>query len=357
MRISSSSSPDAIDHTSLPLHLPVRERPLVHILLVQESMRENSLDVALPSLIQALTELHDDMHIILLSFSHRIGIYRFNTENASFSVQYVHMLWCNGQVREGQEICERENEEREREKYIMPVMPLSWACSFYDAVYRVGDVRSIFSSAIKNMYTSFTIQDTTRVDRSALEMSSTCENMLGAVLEAVTSWVMREYQGDGTDGEGYVFAAEDMYSGEEIEREKQDRGLFGMMTGFTSKLFSLGANERNERDVSYSSVSDLRSHMTGPVDKCSGVILHVYFGTPQDMPLQSHSSVSSIKMTPCPSTSLHNSTSTSTSSYSVPSSSSSSSPSSFSLSDMNKSLENKNKRERERERILVNDNW
>jgi hypothetical protein len=67
-------------------HCPSSERPLVHVLLVQESMSLDCLQAAIDAISDATnahpdTGLHPDIEIVLLTFSNRIGIYRLHRDD------------------------------------------------------------------------------------------------------------------------------------------------------------------------------------------------------------------------------------------------------------------------------------
>lgn len=53
-------------------------KPFVHVLLVQESMPLDSLNAVVDSLSSAISAVHPDIHIVLITFSNRIGVYRLS---------------------------------------------------------------------------------------------------------------------------------------------------------------------------------------------------------------------------------------------------------------------------------------
>ena len=63
-------------HTSLPSS----KRPLVHIFLVQESMKLDRLQTTVNALKTAVASMHPDIHVVLLTFSNRIGIYNLTKQ-------------------------------------------------------------------------------------------------------------------------------------------------------------------------------------------------------------------------------------------------------------------------------------
>ena len=59
--------------------IPAKQRPLVHVFLVQESMSADALQVVLDAIHTVVTEaMHPDMQIVLMSFSNRISVYRLS---------------------------------------------------------------------------------------------------------------------------------------------------------------------------------------------------------------------------------------------------------------------------------------
>ena len=92
--------------------VPAATRPLVHVFLIQESMSPDALQAVIESLTNAVTLMHSDVQIVLLTFSHRIGIYHLSdgkqTQSSSTSsssaaaadefspVEYIHLAPNDG---------------------------------------------------------------------------------------------------------------------------------------------------------------------------------------------------------------------------------------------------------------------
>lgn len=60
-----------------------QSKPFVHVLLVQESMPLDSLTAVVDSLSTAITSVHPDVYILLITFSNRIGVYRLSGAQSS----------------------------------------------------------------------------------------------------------------------------------------------------------------------------------------------------------------------------------------------------------------------------------
>lgn len=52
-------------------------RPLVHVFIIQESMSIDALETTVESVTEAILNMHPDMYVVLLTFSNRIGVYKF----------------------------------------------------------------------------------------------------------------------------------------------------------------------------------------------------------------------------------------------------------------------------------------
>jgi len=48
----------------------------VHVFIIQESMKLDALQATVEAISASLASMHPDMHVCLLTYSHRIGIYR-----------------------------------------------------------------------------------------------------------------------------------------------------------------------------------------------------------------------------------------------------------------------------------------
>eukprot|EP01041_Mallomonas_annulata_P006979 gene6979-14185_t len=336
---SSSSSSVTPDHSSnpslLPEYLPAASRPLVHVFLIQESMSLEALDVVIDSLSNAIKELHDDMEVMLVTYSNRIGIYRFRcggsngsgttapttTTATTVAVQYVQLCTPGGRIFDGHDIHEVGiDTSGSGGGGIVPLTPLSWVADFRDTANAVGDIRSILESTISSLYNCFSTAasaaGSTTMSVSFPAMSSqatapgipspsTCQVMTGPVLEAITSWILREYRGNASDGSGHVFnnnttgdatATASSYS-ETVAATQSGKetttGLYGLLSGLTSRFMGLNVTNGSSvsGDGSGSTDTSREDDGTGPIDSCCGVVLHLIMGSAQDIPLGLHRSV------------------------------------------------------------------
>jgi hypothetical protein len=169
------------------LQTPARRAPLVHVFLIQESMTESDeMQAVVEGLTKTIRDLHPDIHVLLLTFSNRIGIVRvpldsdilrddadskemssaysieptiqyiqfslndlYGTQssrestNSSFSNafegNFMHELSStNGENWENILNTSSQGDERVT---VAPIIPLGLACYFMDAIVRVGDAR------------------------------------------------------------------------------------------------------------------------------------------------------------------------------------------------------------------------
>ena len=60
-------------------------RPFVHVLLVQESMPLDSLTAVVDALSGAISDVHPDIYLVLITFSNRLGVYRLSGSGGAIS--------------------------------------------------------------------------------------------------------------------------------------------------------------------------------------------------------------------------------------------------------------------------------
>ena len=65
--------------------IPVIQRPMVHIFLIQESISYDCLQTVIDGISEAINKMHPDIQIVILSFSNRIGLYNLVNEDDSLS--------------------------------------------------------------------------------------------------------------------------------------------------------------------------------------------------------------------------------------------------------------------------------
>ena len=77
------------------MNLSPRQAPQVHVFLVQESMGADALAAVIEGISRTVEEMHDDSHLVLATYSNRIGIHRCLLDGLSGPssqpvVQYAH---------------------------------------------------------------------------------------------------------------------------------------------------------------------------------------------------------------------------------------------------------------------------
>lgn len=55
--------------------VPVAARPLVHLFLIQENMSVDALQASIEAISAAVSGLHPDIHVVLMTYGDRIGLY------------------------------------------------------------------------------------------------------------------------------------------------------------------------------------------------------------------------------------------------------------------------------------------
>lgn len=70
-----------VDYKTAEISPP--SKPFVHVLLVQESMPLDSLNAVVDGLSSAISSVHPDIYLVLVTFSNRIGVYRLSGGSAS----------------------------------------------------------------------------------------------------------------------------------------------------------------------------------------------------------------------------------------------------------------------------------
>eukprot|EP01034_Spumella_vulgaris_P038795 gene38795-47913_t len=84
---------DGTGSASSPVNaLYAAQRPLVHVFLVQESMRIDAMQAVVEGLCASVPAMHPDIRVVFLTYSNRIGIYNFSNGTAVPSIQHVHFV-------------------------------------------------------------------------------------------------------------------------------------------------------------------------------------------------------------------------------------------------------------------------
>lgn len=290
--------------------IPSEERPLVHVFLVQESMAIDTMQAVVESLTEAIKALHPDVHIVLLTFSHRIGIHRFSHTSRRPMVQYVHVATQEGRgtIVEGRELAQLHSDQVPMR--VKAAMPIAAAVSFRDAAVRVGSCREAALGAVSALFDSFSLsEEDWRHSRAPIP-----QMMLGPALEAVSDWILEP---DGGTMRAEATPSGDLFSlgtasvsGSSVDEFDESpskarahaaggvasrggvgaglSGLIGALQGLSVSLLG-GEAEGGEgtEDEEFSPREEGAGAGEGAgaalaaIDKCSGVILHVFASSPQ----------------------------------------------------------------------------
>lgn len=265
--------------------LQSEEKPVIHIFLVQESMSIDSMEATIESLTTALQSMHPDIQVVLLTFSNRIGVYRFcslpmsvcpapvlpaytsrKKRFHSCSVQHVHMTpgGGTGPAFEGQEwrdVLRHQPDPCD----VATAIPLSTLADFLSVARPVGLIREALLTAVAGLGDAVQTASASSIGRSAIP-----QVLLGPALEAVMAWVI--------DPSPPLSAAAPSPASEGLGPGLGDQ-LLGVLKGVSRLL--LGGDRVEEEPPS----------APAAIDRCTGVCLHLFLDAPQDLPLRSHPSV------------------------------------------------------------------
>ena len=86
------NAPVKEDNDSIQYAIPIEQRPLIHIFLIQEDMHVDTLQTVIDAINTATATIHPDIHVILMTFSYRIGMYSLHGDNPHAGVQYIHFM-------------------------------------------------------------------------------------------------------------------------------------------------------------------------------------------------------------------------------------------------------------------------
>jgi hypothetical protein len=305
--------------------VPASLRPLVQMFIVQESMNFDCIQAAVEAITATIKTLHPDMQIILLSYSHRIGIYKFyktkhrksgtsssnkagpeEDESASVchhTVQYVHFNSLNSLALDGLDYFDSKpvSAQEPTDDSIHSVLPLAAAADFFEAMTRIGDYRDEICVALSSLFDSFS---STSISSSSaysyshgdagagtpesstdFKSTPTPQNLVGPMLDCVAEWiakpskaVIREYYQRNNKGEMH------------LEDDSSNKPNPASISGFFSALkdlgkMLLGSNESAGDDtITTNKTTDdapRSSDNFAPADYCMGVVINMLFSTPQ----------------------------------------------------------------------------
>jgi hypothetical protein len=298
------------------MKIPVGQRPLVHVFIVQESMNLDCLQAAIEAVTVTVRSLHPDIRVLLMSFSHRIGIYKFGgTGNdpkgcrsdqepvrvCHHAVQYIHFTTVNHFVLDGLDYYDSKHSDRgvdsNNDNRVSPLLPIAAVTDFFDCIVRVGDYRDEICRALSSLYDSFSstsVNSAYRVGAPETETSNDYRSspipqmLLGPVLESVVDWLTLPSQQQITE-----FAnRNDVILGNAAQKHAPVEPA--SFIGFFGAIRDLGQLLLGTSDNSNKAASTTLDRSCGvdqaPAEFCSGLILNLLISTPQDLPINSHGS-------------------------------------------------------------------
>jgi hypothetical protein len=286
-------------------------RPLVHIFVVQESMPIDTMDAVIESLTATIQMLHPDIYIILLTYSHRIGVYHFNQISSSSVsnkpvIQYIHFQNIknndvsltnilpkdqifSGTLFDGQEYG-RFFETCTTSFQTQLMVSLSVACDFFEIITNVGNYRDSILSAIRELDNTFESLDeaTGAPGISNINPYRLPQNLIGPTIEAISQWISQPCVDVSSIEtlENMVSPMKNVNTSQECTTKKtSSHSLLNMINdAITNISVSLVGNDSDENIESNS----LGSANPKPYDICSGIIINLFFSNPQDLPPKAH---------------------------------------------------------------------
>lgn len=280
------------------LKLSPRAHPMVHVFLVQESMPADCMQSVTESLSRLLHEMHQDFHVVLLTYSNRVGIYRCSLDGLEQksqepTVQFAHFHASSqrsksalGSVFEASEAHEvsGQGESAISKPYVSAPWHLSEVCPFLDATYRVGDARFSIMSAID------CVQDHSPIEATGGAGDSIPTNMVGPALEAVVDWIL-EADSPKRSAAPSVLSEEKTGIAGTISELLSSGSISDLVNSIGNALVGNVDDGERERTSSQSESRGGRQPLLAPIDLCCGVSLHIFLSSSQDLPNDSHPSV------------------------------------------------------------------
>jgi hypothetical protein len=325
--------------------IPASQRPLVHVFLVQESMQLDCLKAVVESLNRVVEDMHPDVKVVLLSYSNRVGVHRLGDNKspqrvagAVSEVQYVQLAGDDGRgapLHRNQSAMPSGGSSSSSSA-IAAVCPIGVVADFLSTAKSIGDCREDLQAALSDLCSSHNCYVESNVayggnmppemacdngggdgNNGNMRPQPLAENMVCPVLDEVCQWICEETDmtqlagsGETVGTTGGLYAGgdsdddDDFYGGGNggglgQEEEEEGGGVFGLLTDIGLGL--IGAAESGNNDDNNGSRDDGGNNdagaesgdviqSKGPVDKCSGVILHLFVGGPQDLPPGTHPS-------------------------------------------------------------------
>jgi len=324
-------SPAALDGK---LSVESNDRPLVHVFLIQESMQLEAIQLVTESLISAIESMHPDVYIAIVGFSHRLCVYRLNhdeldaTHNKSVCIPFV-----NSNAVSDTGVYEFDD--------LIPEVTIASQIDFFEAAAPVGVCRELAISILRSLLHNYVhgtynhIEDdgnreaaVRNEDQRAVDIKSEDDDrddlknfnifpevMLGPALESTHDWFVntKNYhrntnKTDKTNGSG---SGSGSVSDRDSDGDSNDEN-FGEFSsnGFVSNVFNVvrriargfvsdlyNDNNGKSRPSAAETGDSTRGHdhqeqrVLSAASRCSGIVLHLFVSSPQDLPEGAHASV------------------------------------------------------------------
>eukprot|EP01039_Chlorochromonas_danica_P004526 gene4526-4964_t len=212
-----------------------RERPLIHLFLINEEMHIESLQATIDALSAGVKNMHPDIHVIIMTFSGRMGVFSLGKNSSVAAVQYSYF----GNVDSSQVKSEGSHASLQ--------VPLESVTNFWDCPVPIGDCRDSMEEALQAIF------DMSANRQEHEDISNSTNISLGSVLLSLYEWIVDSSQ-----------------SMNNCNLKQKSKGSFDF-----SKLWHIFNNE-----AGLSSPFD-PSTIT---DRYSGLILHIFTDQPQSAP-------------------------------------------------------------------------
>ena len=320
------------------LGVPCAQRPLVHVLLIQESMPFESLQCLIESLCEVLGSMHPDVRVLLVTFSHRLCIYSLDPLAPTVHrIPFVNSATLEASAAAA--VTPTPHDYRAKTgikgRYVdlVPQRPAAQVVDFFDAARPLGACQETAQTALQHIHEAFAEETSGEQQRNMAIDDETDElqghheylyappeAMLGPALEAVQQWITSPYRGAAETknfrgqyrNDGSAESSGD-HADDDEDDEDEEVGA-GPRRGFASNLYGivssvaqgfmrdiLGTSPGVEASPATAQADDKDAKSDYPrielgkaaADHCSGVFLHIFVSGPQDLPEGAHESVPS----------------------------------------------------------------
>lgn len=247
-----------------PMYCLAKDRPLVHVIMIQESMPLSCIVATIDALTAALSILHSDIKIVLMTFSNRIGIFRFSKrgDKQHVCIQYVHFgvkIDNNLVVLDG-------NDSIDQQEEIRPLLNIEDIGDFLDVAVSMNLCRQSVEEALSYL-----------LDASPSSSEVTSQLVLiGPTLEALIKWITCKEDNEQQQPTHYF---DESVIHPNVKLTPGLSGLSGILAG-------LGLIDKDRQLLQ----GKLRVKRDSAIEKCSGIIIHLIVSNPQDICVGTHES-------------------------------------------------------------------